>query len=236
MLLSHSSFTNILAYFIATAAIVFFVLPFHEYAHGYTAVKLGDPTPRYQGRLTLNPLAHIDPIGSICILLFGFGWARPVQINARYFKNPKRDMAITAAAGPISNLLAAFIATLLIYLSVLIGGADGSLILTNNFLLILLMIMRFFVTTNIYLAVFNLIPIPPLDGSRLLSAFLPDRIYYKLMQYERYIFYGVLLLIWIGVLDLPLNFLANGVLAGYKGLFGSIFPERVSGFVTFYIL
>lgn len=225
MLTAGVSFQNLLAYFLSSAVIVFLVLPVHEFAHGYVAYKLGDPTPRYQGRLTLNPLAHIDIIGSLCILLLGFGWAKPVQINARYFRNPKKDMAITALAGPVSNLLVAFIATLILYLYVFAVG--------QNISVFILYFLLFLIEINIHLAVFNLIPIPPLDGSRLLSAFLPDRQYYKLMQYERFIFYGVLALIWIGALDRPISFLSNGIITAYKGIFNLIFPDYVGALVQY---
>ena len=184
MLLSREGFNlqTFLGLLISCAAVIFFTLPVHEWAHGFVATKLGDPTPRYQGRLSLNPLKHIDYVGALCILLVGVGWAKPVQVDMRYFKNPKRDMAITAAAGPLMNLLVSFV-LLLIYNFISVFVAVPSLAAY---------IVLCFVLININLAVFNLIPIPPFDGSRILSAFLPDRIYYRLMQYERIIFIIVL--------------------------------------------
>ena len=98
---------------VSCLAVIFFTLPIHEWAHGYVSTKLGDPTPRYQGRLTLNPMAHIDWIGAAALLLFGIGWAKPVQVNARYYKHPKRDMAIVAFAGPLSNIIVAFLSLLI---------------------------------------------------------------------------------------------------------------------------
>ena len=193
----------------------------HEYAHGWTAVKLGDPTPKYQGRLSLNPFAHIDYLGAACILFFGFGWAKPVQINSNNFKSPKKGMAITAIAGPISNLLVALIALLLMNAASLIFSGVN---LTAQFYIYYF--FYYIAQINIYLAVFNLIPIPPLDGSRLLSALLPYKQYYTLMRYEKYFFIALIGLLWLGILDVPLNFLSNAImnLLGYiAGLPFSIF-------------
>ena len=206
-LLSGSlDFTSAVIYVISALVVIFLTLPIHEFAHGYTAVKLGDDTPRWQGRLTLNPFAHIDYMGSLFILLFGFGWAKPVGVNARNFKSPKRDMAITAFAGPLSNIIMAFIFMLIVYLL-------DALNMTGGAWFYLAMFCLFVVQINVSLAVFNLIPIPPLDGSRILTAFLPDRTYYKIMQYERYIYLGFILLLFTNVLDVPLSFLRNAVMS-----------------------
>ena len=206
-LLSGSlDFTSAVIYVISALVVIFLTLPIHEFAHGYTAVKLGDDTPRWQGRLTLNPFAHIDYMGSLFILLFGFGWAKPVGVNARNFKSPKRDMAITAFAGPLSNIIMAFLFMLIIYLL-------DALNMTGGAWFYLAMFCLFVVQINVSLAVFNLIPIPPLDGSRILTAFLPDRTYYKIMQYERYIYLGFILLLFTNVLDAPLSFLRNAVMS-----------------------
>lgn len=198
-------FVSAVVYIISALAVIFLTMPIHEFAHGFAAVKLGDNTPKWQGRLTLNPLAHIDYIGAMCILLFGFGWAKPVQVNHLNFKNPKRDMALTALAGPVSNILMALVFNIIAYAIWLTVGAPEGI----GFYLFLF--CDFVVQINVSLAVFNLIPIPPLDGSRILTAVLPDRTYYKIMQYERYIYLGFLLLLFTNVLDKPIMFLSNAI-------------------------
>ncbi len=197
----HSVFAAI----ISAVIVIFLTMPVHEFAHAFAATKLGDPTPKYRHRLTLNPFDHIDYLGALCILLFGFGWAKPVGVNPRNFDNPKVGMAITAFAGPFSNIIIAFAFSFVFYgvlqfFPTVILGSAAWYILT---------IISWIVEINVSLAVFNLLPVPPLDGSRLLGVILPDRIYYKIMQYEQYIYYGVLLLIVVGAFDLPMAFLTG---------------------------
>lgn len=194
--------------------IIFCVLPFHEYAHALLATKQGDPTAKMSGRLTLNPLAHIDPIGALMIFIAGFGYAKPVPVNIRNFKNRKKGMAITALAGPVSNLILAFISIIFMNLVALMN--NGTMVEVT------LLFLYFNAVININLAVFNLIPIPPLDGSRLLAVILPDKYYYKVMQNERMLMIVILVLIFTGILTRPLIFLS-----------GTIF-NALNGFVTLF--
>lgn len=199
---------RLLVYTMSAVVVIFLASPVHEFAHAWSANRLGDPTPRYQGRLTINPLAHIDYIGALLILLFGFGWAKPVPVNPRNFREPKRDMALTAAAGPISNLCFAFVALLL--------GQVVNLLLSflHPSYTVALYVWYFFqslASINLSLCVFNLIPIPPLDGSRILGLFLSDRAYYRLMQYERQLYFLMIILLATGIVSRPLGYAVNGI-------------------------
>ncbi len=196
--------------------VVFCTLPVHEFAHALVATKLGDPTPKLNGRLTLNPLAHIDWIGAIMIILVGFGYAKPVPVNIRNFKNRKLYMGLTAAAGPFSNLIMAFIFLLLLGVSNIIyrNGAE--------FAQYVAMFLYYAAYINTALAVFNLLPVPPLDGSRILTIIVPDKYYYKIMQYERYIMIGVMILLFTGLLTTPLSFLTKIVFNGMANLASKI--------------
>lgn len=198
---------QILAGIFASVFVIFCTMPVHEYAHALVAAKLGDPTPRLQGRLSLNPMHHIDPIGALMIVLVGFGYAKPVSVNARNFKNPKVGMALTALAGPCANLLMALLC-LLCKNIVLTVSATG--ILANAFAIFFI----FAASINVGLAVFNLLPIPPLDGSRILQLLIPQKYYFKIMQYERYIILVVFILLFTNVLSKPLGWLQSVVYSG----------------------
>ncbi|MBQ6877642.1 MAG: site-2 protease family protein [Oscillospiraceae bacterium] len=182
-------------------------LPIHECAHGYAAYRMGDYTAKRQGRLTLNPLAHFDPIGTVAIILFGFGWAKPVPINPLNFDNPKRGMMLSSLAGPLSNIGLAFISMVLYKLSYIPSGMG----ISGAFLSTVQTFLLYMISINITLGVFNLIPIPPLDGSRIATFFLPQRIYFKIMQYENIIFIGLMVALWFGILDGPISFVSNTV-------------------------
>ncbi len=215
-----------LLYYALTAFAVLFTLAAHEFAHAYAAYRLGDSTARSLGRLTLNPLKHLDIVGAICMLFFRVGWAKPVPINARNFKNPKRDFAITAVAGPVLNILLAFIFAFLYLLALSLAnryamGLDGfARVLLENFLLLLFI----FHSVNIGLGLFNLIPIPPFDGSRLLNVIFPPRIYFGIMRHERKIYLGVLVWLILGdrvkylLLNIP-SIAEPPVLSAVAGIF-----------------
>ena len=189
-------------------------LSVHESAHGYVSYLLGDPTARNLGRITMNPLKHFDVLGFICMVLFRVGWAKPVPVNARYYKNPRAGMALTAAAGPISNLLLAVIG---------VFGSETTWLIMRNMseadaaFTVVATVFNFFylcALCNISLAVFNLMPFPPFDGSRILYVFLPPKQYFGLMKYERYIMIAVLVLFYFGAFDLPLSLATNGIFNG----------------------
>lgn len=199
-----------------TIIVVVFSLSFHEMSHAWAAHKMGDPTARNFGRISLNPARHLDPIGTISMMLFGFGWAKPVPVNSRYFKNPRKGMAITAAAGPISNIFLSFV-TLLVYVLIYRFVPIPEAIIYDlpfgyKLLFFFTELMYYFHILNLYLAVFNLLPIPPLDGSKILYLFLPSKIYYFIQQYEHIIYYVLLALLFTGILSTPLG-MACGALS-----------------------
>lgn len=191
--------------------IVLIALTFHEFCHGLVSSKLGDPTPRLTGRLTLNPLAHLDPIGTLLMIFTGFGWAKPVQINPGYYKKPKWGMALTALAGPISNFVLAF-AAMLVYTIIHIinlktGVFAGAMYQISYFVLL-------FAQVNLCFMVFNLIPIPPLDGSRVLGLFLSTSAYFKLQRFERYSMILIIVLSFLNVFSVVIGTGVNFVLDG----------------------
>ncbi len=211
---------TMIAQVLSIVFVIFCILPLHEFAHGWAANKLGDPTAKLEGRLTFNPLASVDPMGALALLLFGFGWAKPVPVDPRYFKKPKRDMAITALAGPVSNLLAAFIGAIIV---VIIQAFAPY----NNLVVFLFDMFYYYVVVNISLAVFNMLPVPPLDGSRILSAFLSDRAMALYYRYQNYFVMIMFFLMFTGALSGPL-YTVQSFFA--KIIFGvAEFPFRLAG-------
>lgn len=172
-------------------------LSLHELSHGLAALLMGDKTARSQGRLSLNPLRHIDWFGFFMLLVAGIGWAKPVPVNMMRFKDPKKGMAVTALAGPLMNILLVFVSLIFYALGYVYGW--------NEYVVIFFYIMAQY---NAVIAMFNLLPIPPLDGSKVLFAFIPDRHYYKLMMYEQY---GMILLLFLSFTNLTSNIISTGV-------------------------
>lgn len=183
----------------------------HETCHGLAAYWMGDDTAKRMGRLTLNPLKHVDLVGLIMMALVHFGWAKPVPINMRRFRNPKAGMALTALAGPVSNVLLALVALLLrsVVILVAMGTAHYGTLISY-----LILFFEYMAVLSAGLAVFNLFPIPPLDGSKVLFALLPDSSYDKLMRYEKYGMLLLVVLLFFNVLDTPLIFLREQLLDG----------------------
>ena len=204
-----------LGYYILSAVAVLLALSIHEYCNAYAAYKLGDNTAKNLGRLTLNPIKHIDPVGALCMLLFHVGWAKPVPINARNFKDPKKGFAITAVAGPAINLILAFLSAL-IY-KIMVVSLRGVLFVPGSFWLNFCQNMLLFVflfhSINLGLGLFNLLPFPPFDGSRILHIVLPPKMYFGIMKYERKIYLGVLIWLlcgdWIAAIVRMLPFVAS---------------------------
>ncbi len=228
-------FNNIIPY-ILSLPIVLLALSVHEASHGLMAYKLGDPTAHNFGRLTINPLKHLDPLGFLCMVFFHFGWAKPVPVNSRHFKKPRRDMALTAAAGPVSNILLSvlfagllrvqlllversFTGDLSSVLRILLEGT-GEVSSSFKIMAVLTYVLYIGVVLNISLAVFNLIPIPPFDGSRIAYTFLPVNLYFKIMRYERIIMIVILALLWTTPF---LSGIVSGATSGLASLIMRIF-------------
>ena len=224
LLSGNFTIQTIIAEILAVLVIIFLILPFHEWAHAQTAYLLGDKGIKQRGRLSLNPLSHIDPVGALAMLFIGFGWAKPVPVDARYFKNPKVGMAITAFMGPVANLIAA-LAGLFVFHTLwcivptfFTAGGFGSYVLA---------FLQFYIIVNVNLSVFNLLPIPPLDGSKILFVFLPDKAVMFFYRYQMFFMIGLIVLLWAGPLSYVLTFLSRGALYGIYQF--STLPFRLFG-------
>lgn len=213
----EGDYLSFLIMILSTSFVVFFCLPIHELAHALIADKCGDDTARLKGRITVNPFAHLDILGTIMIFLFGIGYAKPVPVNPARLKHPRRDMALIALAGPASNLIMGFIAVFLSYILGSFNSQSPALFALSNF-------FYYAAVVNVSLAVFNLIPVPPLDGSRVFSAILPDKIYFNIMKYERYIMIGFIVVLFTGVLNGAISFISSGMMR-----FISIIPRAIFG-------
>lgn len=207
--LQQLDFSAVYQYVIIVPASLICII-FHEISHGLTALLLGDTTARDSGRLSINPLKHVDLWGLVMMAVFKFGWAKPVPINMRKFKHPVAGMAVTAAAGPISNLLLAWVSIFLELILLNIPHLEYGLVFTT-----VLMLLDYITVLSIGLAVFNIIPIPPLDGSKILNAVLPQKIYYRILRYEKYGFILIMVLLYTGFLDTPLFFCRSAILNAF---------------------
>lgn len=214
---------NILDYLIK-GLVLFTAVPVHECAHAWTAEKMGDDTGRQQGRITLNPFAHLTLWGSLMMILVGFGWGKPVSVDPRNFKNPKKGMVLTSLAGPVSNFIMAFFAMIVYKVLAMLSGFDDSTTLG-----MVAWVFLYVMLINISLGVFNFLPIPPLDGSKIFNAILPEKWYFTIMRYEQFIFIGLIILLYSGLLDEPLYFLQGKVIDLMDIL--TIWVDYIMGFI-----
>lgn len=192
-----------------TVPAVLIAISMHEFAHGYVSYKLGDPTPKERGRLSLNPFRHLDLVGTLCLMFFHFGWAKPVMVNPYYYKNRKRGMLLVALGGPVMNFIISFISLFIMGIIIkMTGGYAGDIIV------FVFNLLSYIVMINLGLGVFNLIPVPPLDGSKVLGAILPEDKYFKYMQYEKYGYIILLILLGVGLISGPLSFVTGTLYDG----------------------
>lgn len=185
--------------FVLVAVTLMYAIIFHELAHGYVAYRMGDPTAKHLGRLSLNPAKHLDPIGTLMLFLVGFGWARPVPVNFSYIKDFRKGMILVSSAGIIMNMILAFLA---LFIYTFLNLQQSSQLGT---------VLIIFAKINIILAAFNLIPIPPLDGSKILLGFAPASVQAILLRLERFGFLIVIALLFLGILDPVINFLFEAI-------------------------
>ncbi len=233
-ILSGGNIRDIIISLVFSMPIILLALSLHETAHGYVAYKCGDYTAYNLGRLTLNPMKHIDPTGFVCMLLLGFGWAKPVPINTRNFRNPKRGMALSALAGPLANAIMGLISAVLLgfsmafYYYLAASGVSGFAMTCLSYTSLLFELSALY---NLIFMAFNLIPIPPFDGSRIAFVFLPPKAYFGIMKYERQIMFGLLIaLLLLSRLGFsPFSWIAYELTDTVAGFFWKVFM-RIFGF------
>ena len=192
---------------------IIIALTIHEFSHGYISYRLGDRTAKNDGRLTLNPMKHIDPVGMLFLLIAGFGWAKPVMVNPYNLENPKHDMAFISAAGPVSNFITAFIIMLVYYPLAMSFHIRGNIFFE---------FIRILITINIALGIFNMLPVPPLDGSKVFGVILPDHMYFRFTGF-RYGFILLIILIYTGFTSRIIQSVMSAVFAGYVFLVDKIY-------------
>lgn len=220
ILSSGGTWSEKLLYILISVFCVLLSLTLHELGHGLAAYAMGDKTAKYSGRLSLNPLHHLEPLGAICLFLFGFGWAKPVPVNPYNFKNQKSGMVLTSLAGPFTNFIIAFIANVIMTIIGTItftGRGIGFDIATICYTLCYYMMIM-----NLGLGIFNLIPVPPLDGSKVLGAVLPTNLYFSYMKYEQFGFIILIILINLPFFNSFLNLCMNGLITLFDSIIGLV--------------
>lgn len=219
--------THTILNYLSRILVLLICLPIHEYAHGKTAHAFGDKTAENAGRLTLNPIKHLDPLGAISLLVIGVGWAKPIPIDPSHFRNQRRDFAIVSLAGPFSNIVMAVIAMCISKIFRIISVLNPTL----NIFFYVSVFSYYFIYLNCVLAVFNLIPIPPLDGSRLINCILPAKASNWIYRHETYFFGGLIVLLLLGVLNKPIDFFTQWLLQliNYLTLFLDMIYQTMVG-------
>ena len=211
---------SVLLQFVMRLLFLVTAVPVHRVAKAYMSYRLGDPTAKNKGMLTLNPLVHIDPMGALMIMFLGFGWGKELPTNPFYYRNRKRDTAMVAVSGPLANLALAFVIMGVMRIVVMLQSMFG--FLSAEHMLILVSLLNYLVSLNIWYAIFNLIPLPPMGGFAVLRLFISDKVAYTIMQYQQYIMIGLLIGLYTGILSGPIQFVSNLIYGLFNLLLGFI--------------